>query len=82
MGMKYDWFMKYQPALADILGIADSDVDMGDDAAENTLYLYSDTISNALATILGNGNTEARMRWKHTRQRMAQLRWMRPMPPV
>lgn len=47
-------------ALADILGIAVSDVDLGEDAAENTLYLYSDTISNALATILGNGNTEAK----------------------
>lgn len=46
--------------LADILGISDSDADMGDDAKENTLYLYSDTVSNALAALIERGNTEAK----------------------
>lgn len=46
--------------LADILGISASDADMGEEAAEDTLYLYSDTINDALANILTTGNTEAK----------------------
>lgn len=46
--------------LADILGISASDADMGDEAAEDTLYLFSDTINDALANILSAGNTAAK----------------------
>lgn len=46
--------------LADILGISASDADMGDEVAEDTLYLFSDTINDALANILSAGNTAAK----------------------
>ena len=46
--------------LADILGISAGDADMGDEAAEDTLYLFSDTINDALSNILTTGNTEAK----------------------